>query len=194
MENQGKSQKRAVLEDFTYRIPGIMEERALPEGGVAFEFEADESRKDERRGKATAVDTTTTAGVTEEIRVIADTITSVPAWRFESGGRGQYIFPAKAEVMLQGNQTNPNLVALSAVQGNTARPVYSVPMIDPRRSPKDLEAPGLKFEGASLWTLSNAKGPFTAAATMDYRDLLVQGFQKLNGKVTVHFIFAEPIK
>ncbi len=187
-EYKGAPEQRSVSEDFNYSIPGFLEEKTEPDGTVAFEFLADESRKADRRARAMMMDSTTRAGSTKNIVVDSDTITSVPVWRFESPGRGQRIFPAKVEVMLQGTQSNAP-VSMIATQASQSRPIYSIPLMDARSAPIDFTAPALAFQGLALWALPNAKGAFTTSATVTYVNAPIQGFQKLNGTVVVNFNF-----
>ena len=187
-ETAGVPEQRSVTEDFSYSIPGFMTESTAPNGTVTFEFQADESRKADRRGRAMVMDSTTRAGNTKNIIVDSDSITTVPTWRFESPGRGQRIFPAKVEVMLQGTQANTP-VSMIAEQTSRSRPIYSIPMMDARTAPVDFTAPALEFQGLALWVLPNARSAFTTSASMTYRDTKIQGFQKLNGTVVVNFNF-----
>ncbi len=186
---KGQAEQRSVTEDFSYSIPGFLTETTDPGGAVAFEFVADESRKGDRRARAMMMDATTRAGITKNIVVDSDNITSVPVWRFEASGRGQRIFPAKVEVMLQGTQANAP-VSMVAAKIAPSRPIYSIPMMDARTAAIDFTAPALEFQGLALWALANAKGAFTASANVTYRDTKIQGFQKLNGVVVINFNFS----
>ena len=181
-----KAGTKQSTERFAYEIPGTLVEEKEEKGSkVRFRFlPAQDLAIAGAQGQLHFEDRVEGDRIPPVIMDASEVI-GADTFVFQAQARGGQIIPLSGLVYLRGTLQGDTAPAGEVNMRLPKRPVVSIPLPSLLLATgKDLTPP-LTFNGISLWAWPNSKGPYTVAATANYRAL--PGTSNVTGSVEVTF-------